>query len=1302
MRCLTFAAYCCLGILLSLTPKAQAREPLDLGGISLEIVEHRGWFLGLGGMKVERLPLQVADSLMFPLVVDEWGAVPRVASGLQLRAVEADAGGVTLTLALFAAGTPADWQAFFLWQDEAELPARDDYRFLRTRPLAEVSRRDARAAYIEAAADRLTPVGHIRWRLEPRRESFGGWDWQGLQWRFSLELENGMQTTALRLIGGPELGGTLEGLTLAIQRYRGLGDLEQRLNTDAEGRSASTFNTQDSFARPSPLPPGFVSGRSAFFSREEAMAIRNQSWIHTMARGAGTGFFDFQFRDQAALALFPARQGNHRALVEVYPGDPGLGQSHEEHFGAATAWQGDWMQLAVLRLPEARAPHFWRNRYLEVDRALRQRVSDELGFLQDAVVPSVGYLFDLWGPTDAFAPLVARMSSFAGDLAEMGVQRVMTHNPGWVNGRAAMRGWDGLSPEDHVGGGVNSVYDWTPLPRVRGPWRDLSEVYDALGIEHYVWLSGMSRRGGQFTLDVGLEPEHWTLNSPDGHPNDTYGVDLLKHNLLSPRFAEVWNQRFDDLQRDFGFAGFWGDSFQNLMMSQLNWSGGRGEPLQRAWWEWLAAQSQQGRGWISESHSFPGLSCSIETENWDRQPWMLGQVIRWLRGWDQGTRAPEAWGQLLFRMMAFDAWLAPEIWPYYATEEVHPEAVITGFRTHALAFRAARPLMQQPWILPEMRGVLWTAPAFPDVAVLFAFDRIRLPEGLIAHELLDPAAHPVSVAVPLQVTVLRGAHLLQAMDIEPPPSPAPAVWRTRPQTANLPETAPFLLWQQPPGIHRQAHWTAGSAGWQHGSGPANWPDAPGAWARFAPFTRTFLQVSGPVSARGLLTQTPGTALILDTLRDGEPGDLLEVHGPVAGPLDIYFRNTPRGPQGFYSPVREAVGLRFRGGGVRALRANLLPWPENFHLHSQIVSLSDPGTEVHFHGSWPATGELNRPGLILDEGTHFKVWPDAELPFIKNYGGFTLQWWVGRGQSGGGTLEFHPRFVADRSRDHVNPFLPHARDLRTDAIGSVRLNGVTLITHHHRNLPITGREQDAETGSIQNNGHLVFEHPHGGRWEVRSRSQRYAGAVWIDGDTVLDTQRDLLLNGVTEAADSRFAYTAANAFQTRRARGREDDIHIRKTGPAALILEGEQAYVPGSHLHVEAGTVVFRTDPAAGGTFPRGEPVEVPSLHLHLQAAGTTVWDTPAAGLGALTAAPGSRMVWAQPVTLHVVTAAQIGDAVLEAADLPPGRHLLLQAAALEGEFDLSTLPEGWTLSRERDADSEQLWLRIPPTAAEPE
>ncbi|MGC9450338.1 MAG: hypothetical protein ACP5I4_02735 [Oceanipulchritudo sp.] len=223
---------------------------------------------------------------------------------------------------------------------------------------------------------------------------------------------NGASLNAFRLLSGWALEGTVDGLTLANQRYRGLGHPAQTFIDSGEG-TLSCWSTQDL------LLPQKWRGRSAEMDRQSALQLRSDSSIHAPARGAGTGFIDFQFRPSGALAAFPERQGNLRALTEIYPGDRIPGQLDEEHFEAASSWRTISFRYLFITTGNLRPGFFWQTRYLELEQRVRSTVAAELRFVETPVLPAVGALFDFWKAGDGFAQVVARLGAHAGRWAEL-------------------------------------------------------------------------------------------------------------------------------------------------------------------------------------------------------------------------------------------------------------------------------------------------------------------------------------------------------------------------------------------------------------------------------------------------------------------------------------------------------------------------------------------------------------------------------------------------------------------------------------------------------------------------------------------------------------------------------------------------------------------------------------------------------------------------------------------------------------------------------------------------------------------
>lgn len=148
---------------------------------------------------------------------------------------------------------------------------------------------------------------------------------------------------------------------------------------------------------------------------------------------------------------------------------------------------------------------------------------------------------------------------------------------------------------------------------------------------------------------------------------------------------------------------------------------------------------------------------------------------------------------------------------------------------------------------------------------------------------------------------------------------------------------------------------------------------------------------------------------------------------------------------------------------------------------------------------------------------------------------------------------------------------------SDGIGAIRLSNATIITHDSASLPLTYRR--ASNGTIQPNGHFVFENEDGSIWRPLTRDQTYNAAMWFFASGTVDAQVNVTHTGTTSGLTTfdGYFYTAANAFQTNL-----DNVTITKTGPKTLTLAGEVAFKPGGRFHVEEGGVVFLTDPAISG------------------------------------------------------------------------------------------------------------------------
>lgn len=616
---------------------------------------------------------------------------------------------------------------------------RDYYRFAHLQLPADFCALDRLAAFaaIVPAAEAVR-MGRLTWTVRPSRRAVAGWVWQGWAGSIAYELEPGCEVAALRMLGSWELGGGLDGLGVIAVRYRGLGGFAPTLRAPAGQGMQGSFTTTEMIpgaAGGAPVISPAVPPTTSIDDRGYGLLHRAGAWIARLARGAGHPLMDFQHRQQACFTVVPERQGALRALTEAFPGDAVLSQTDEELHPLGRRFASTPMHHLVLvaDLPE----HERRTRWLEMDQDARDRVSAELGFVQHEVRPAVGFNFD-----HNFGGQVAALAARVPALAQRGVRQIFVHHPGWVNGRAIRSGAKGDlgadgKPQAFVGGGDCAIYDWVPLKEVEQPWQALQRAAAKHQVAYAVWVTGMVQKDGALHGTIGADLRHWAINAPGDTTSSGYPPNLFNLNLLDPAFRKVFDQRMANARRDFGYQGIWADSFQNLFMTTLDWANGTGAPLQRAWWEWIAAQTREGVLWCAESQAVPGLSCSLEADDHERPTWWASHhAMRWYRTGVPHAGSPAA-DRVAFRVMAAKGWLAP---PCAGGKE--PEASIPSFARFAREYEAALPAMRRGWILDGERGALWLPFAGDGEGVWFSFVEQDLPAGVTAVGIVDGAAAP--------------------------------------------------------------------------------------------------------------------------------------------------------------------------------------------------------------------------------------------------------------------------------------------------------------------------------------------------------------------------------------------------------------------------------------------------------------------------------------------------------------------------------------------------------------------------------
>lgn len=626
---------------------------------------------------------------------------------------------------------------------------RDYYKHPHLRMAAEVSTVASVAETVATFQGEAKPVGSIVWTFTPERAGVAGWPWVGFAQSLAFDLQEGLRLNAIRFLGSWELGGSVDGLTLVSHRYRGLGPIEQTLTADKDGGSEQAWTTTE-------ILPGAVGGKIlispivpesvAVNDRGYALKHRAGAWITRMARGAGSSFIDYQYLPDGALTRFHPRQGALRAMTEVYQGDPVVGQVDEEYFALRS--QGETTPMITLALkPPAKQPvHESRTRYLEVREYARELVEKALNFVHFEAEPSVGYNFDY-----AWEKRTQRAVDSMDKMAESGVRMMLVHHPGWLNARGMN---EVKHPDkDKLVGGDCVIWDYRSMDYALEPWKALQRKAAKYNMSYYVWIGSYGVPEGPLVGDMGRKKEHF-LN-PHPLPEDATYEDLLKpgkqlrFNIRNDHVRKVYTDRMLEAAKTIGFQGFWNDSFQSNNMSRFAWPDGSGTTLQAEWWEWIAEWTRRGVGFMSESHAFPGLTCSVEVVDWEEDVWSFPNTVKWLRGRAQADYTPEALNELCFRIHAVKGGLAPEL----AGKLVLPQEVIPDFPSIAHRYNAVRPMMRRLYHLPAMTGTLWLGYAGNGEGVWFTFAKGKVPEGVTA-TLLDDHGKPgetVAEVAPWQI-----------------------------------------------------------------------------------------------------------------------------------------------------------------------------------------------------------------------------------------------------------------------------------------------------------------------------------------------------------------------------------------------------------------------------------------------------------------------------------------------------------------------------------------------------------------------
>jgi hypothetical protein len=717
---------------------------VSFDGVDLVFTLQDDWLLGLNQASVDGQVLTSAETLLRPLLVQRFGDHDHLAEGLRLVSVAERGEEVVLELALI--GRPREVAAADWCVMKGEAVHTELFAFAHLRLPAEIMTLAAQRERL-AALDGADTLGRLRWILAPAVHAAGdGWRWRGWRHHYELDLAVGEAVNTVYELGTWELDGRAAGTTLVSPRYRGLGGIVNTLEPMAggvPGATAATFTTTEILpgaAGDGPVVSPAVPGPQGIADRASGMAHRHGAWIAQLQRGGGAHWIDFQYRPQGAFAAFYASMDAIRSLTEVFPGDAVVSQTDVLLAPLGRDWATPRKLHLALVPPGGLPEHEWRTRWQELDRSCRAMLQRELDFVPSEPLPSTGIGLDY-----AWTNRIGQLAGQAEDMERLGLKRVLVHHPGWFNGRG-LRQKETPHPLqdclDHkqkpATGGDCSIHDYAAQsPATAEAWRELVATLHQQDMEYWVWITGMVYHTGPAVRDLG--EAGFARNQPGaavsaGYPGRPEGSH--RHfgiSLREPAIAEWWHGRMEVAATELGIDGFWADSFQNMFMSQMNYQHPDWAPQVREWWAWISAQTRQGRGWMSESTSDPGLSCSIEVggaaEDFAGIEWTGHYICRWFRGRKLPHHGSPAADRGYFRGLANKLVWVPH-------NGGHDEIPSYAALNHA--YLAVLDDMRRGYQLDD-GSVLWLPESGHDSGVLWAFNPRNLPAGVAATDLAGTA-----------------------------------------------------------------------------------------------------------------------------------------------------------------------------------------------------------------------------------------------------------------------------------------------------------------------------------------------------------------------------------------------------------------------------------------------------------------------------------------------------------------------------------------------------------------------------------
>lgn len=371
------------------------------------------------------------------------------------------------------------------------------------------------------------------------------------------------------------------------------------------------------------------------------------------------------------------------------------------------------------------------------------------------------------------------------------------------------------------------------------------------------------------------------------------------------------------------------------------------------------------------------------------------------------------------------------------------------------------------------------------------------------------------------------------------------------------------------------------------------------------------------------------------------------------------------------------------------------------ITTETLSIYNSTTVLTFDSIWNNGQSASRTYWKLYDGSQVAVTGAAainnNMPDLINARPFQVQ--------GYGTIEFLPEFNADHTgylpgMDYTQTVAYYGGDgsWAANGLSTLTLIGnVTMISHASQNLPSIHKLGHELNNDIVHTHHgliTITDEP-GPLWIVKSNDQQYDGGINWSVDWTLQTDADLTFTGIYEPR-------AKVSFGSRA----EGVATLTKIGSGRLVIDGTQAYNPGTAIMVAEGAVEFFTDPSDYGpyypiwhwTAKYADQNEGQNLVLSILAGATCSFLAEQHGLQSLTSL-GTVLMELSAADMARDYKVKLRQDLVQGGnlaitdddhDMAPGVYDLFDAGSFTGQFNL-LLPAGYGGDYDNGTGELRIW-----------